>query len=54
MLKINNSLTRKKENFKPINPPEVRMYVCGLTVYDNMHLGHARMLVVFDMVVRWL
>ena len=54
MLKIYNSLTRKKESFKPINPPEVRMYVCGLTVYDYMHLGHARMLVVFDMVSRWL
>jgi len=54
MLKIYNSLTRKKESFKAINPPEVRMYVCGLTVYDNMHLGHARMLVVFDMVSRWL
>ncbi len=54
MLKIYNSLMRKKESFKPINPPEVRMYVCGLTVYDNMHLGHARMLVVFDMVSRWL
>ncbi|HVA55352.1 MAG TPA: cysteine--tRNA ligase [Gammaproteobacteria bacterium] len=54
MLKIYNSLTRKKESFKPIHPPEVRMYVCGLTVYDNMHLGHARMLVVFDMVAHWL
>ncbi len=54
MLKIYNSLTRKKESFKPIDPPKVRMYVCGLTVYDNMHLGHARMLVVFDMVARWL
>ncbi|MHB8404149.1 MAG: cysteine--tRNA ligase [Gammaproteobacteria bacterium] len=54
MLKIYNSLTRKKESFKPINPPEVRMYVCGLTVYDYMHLGHARMLVVFDMMSRWL
>ncbi len=54
MLKIYNSLTRKKESFKPTKPPEVRMYVCGLTVYDYMHLGHARMLVVFDMVTRWL
>ncbi|HVC28064.1 MAG TPA: class I tRNA ligase family protein, partial [Gammaproteobacteria bacterium] len=54
MLKIYNSLTRKKESFKPIAPPHVRMYVCGLTVYDNIHLGHARMLVVFDMVARWL
>ncbi|MGA9854758.1 MAG: cysteine--tRNA ligase [Gammaproteobacteria bacterium] len=54
MLTIYNSLTRKKESFKPIKPPQVRMYVCGLTVYDHMHLGHARMLVVFDMVARWL
>ncbi|MGB9428473.1 MAG: cysteine--tRNA ligase [Gammaproteobacteria bacterium] len=54
MLQIHNSLTRKKEVFKPIRAGEVRMYVCGLTVYDRMHLGHARMLVVFDMVARWL
>ncbi len=54
MLKIHNSLTRRKENFTPIRPGQVRMYVCGLTVYDHMHLGHARMLVVFDMVARWL
>ncbi|MGH8397387.1 MAG: cysteine--tRNA ligase [Gammaproteobacteria bacterium] len=54
MLKIHNTLTRKKERFTPIKPPAVHMYVCGLTVYDYMHLGHARMLVVFDMVARWL
>jgi cysteinyl-tRNA synthetase len=54
MLEIYNSLTRKKEAFKPLRPPEVRMYVCGLTVYDRMHIGHARMLVAFDMVARWL
>ena len=54
VLQIHNSLTRKKEVFKPIRAGEVRMYVCGLTVYDHMHLGHARMLVVFDMVARWL
>ena len=54
MLKIHNSLTRRKESFAPMRPPEVRMYVCGLTVYDNMHIGHARMLVVFDMVARYL
>jgi len=54
MLKIHNSLTRQKEVFKSIRPPDVRMYVCGLTVYDYMHLGHARMLVVFDTVARWL
>src|SRR5690242_7376228 len=54
MLEIYNSLTRSKEAFKPMRPPEVRMYVCGLTVYDHMHIGHARMLVAFDMVARWL
>ncbi|HEU5399685.1 MAG TPA: cysteine--tRNA ligase [Gammaproteobacteria bacterium] len=54
MLEIYNSLTRRKEAFKPIRSPEVRMYVCGLTVYDHMHIGHARMLVVFDAVARWL
>ncbi|MBU6420799.1 MAG: cysteine--tRNA ligase [Gammaproteobacteria bacterium] len=54
MLQIHNSLTGKKQAFAPIRPPEVRMYVCGLTVYDYMHLGHARMLVVFDTVARWL
>jgi len=54
MLEIYNSLTRKKEAFKPLRPPEVGMYVCGLTVYDHMHVGHARFLVVFDTVARWL
>jgi cysteinyl-tRNA synthetase len=54
MLEIYNSLTRKKEPFKPMRPNEARMYVCGLTVYDHMHIGHARMLVAFDMVSRWL
>ena len=53
MLEIYNSLTRRKETFKPMRPQEVRMYVCGLTVYDHMHIGHARMLVAFDMVARW-
>jgi cysteinyl-tRNA synthetase len=54
MLKIHNSLTKKKEIFTPIEPGKVRMYVCGMTVYDYCHLGHARVLVVFDMVVRYL
>lgn len=54
MLKIHNSLTRDKQEFVPIEPGRVRMYVCGMTVYDYCHLGHARVLVVFDMVVRWL
>jgi cysteinyl-tRNA synthetase len=54
MLTIHNSLTRKKEIFTPIEPGKVRMYVCGMTVYDYCHLGHARVMVVFDMVARWL
>ena len=54
MLHIYNSLTRKKERFIPIEPGKVRMYVCGMTVYDLCHLGHARVLVVFDTVVRYM
>ena len=54
MLQIYNSLTRQKETFQPINPPQVRMYVCGMTVYDYCHLGHARVMVVFDTVYRYL
>jgi cysteinyl-tRNA synthetase len=54
MLKIYNSLTRNKEVFKPIQPGKVGMYVCGMTVYDLCHLGHARVLVVFDAVTRYL
>jgi cysteinyl-tRNA synthetase len=54
MLRIYNSLARDKQDFVPIRPGEVRMYVCGMTVYDYCHLGHARVLVVFDMVQRWL
>ena len=54
MLHIYNSLTRKKELFTPIVPGMVKMYVCGMTVYDLCHLGHARVLVVFDTVTRYL
>lgn len=54
MLKIHNSLSREKQVFVPIEPGKVRMYVCGMTVYDFCHLGHARVMVVFDMVYRWL
>ena len=54
MLKIHNSLAREKQDFVPIVPGKVRIYVCGMTVYDYCHLGHARMMVVFDMTVRWL
>jgi cysteinyl-tRNA synthetase len=54
MLEIHNSLTGKKAEFKPLRGNEVRMYVCGITVYDYIHLGHARMLTVFDLVQRYL
>ena len=54
MLKIYNSLKREKQVFTPIEPNKIRMYVCGMTVYDYCHLGHARVMVVFDMVYRWL
>jgi cysteinyl-tRNA synthetase len=54
MLKIYNTITREKQDFHPIVPGQVRMYVCGMTVYDYCHLGHARVMVVFDMVARWL
>ena len=47
-------MTRDKQEFVPIEPGQVRMYVCGMTVYDYCHLGHARVMVVFDMVQRWL
>jgi cysteinyl-tRNA synthetase len=54
MLKIYNTLARDKQIFKPIVAGKVSMYVCGMTVYDFCHLGHARVMVVFDMVSRWL
>jgi cysteinyl-tRNA synthetase len=54
MLKIHNSLTRSVQEFSPIEPGKVRLYVCGMTVYDYCHLGHGRVMVVFDMVTRWL
>ncbi len=54
MLHIFNTLTRRKESFSPLNSGEVRLYVCGMTVYDYCHLGHARMMVAFDVVQRWL
>jgi cysteinyl-tRNA synthetase len=53
MLKIYNSLSRDKQTFTSIEANKVRMYVCGMTVYDFCHLGHARVMVVFDMVNRW-
>jgi cysteinyl-tRNA synthetase len=53
-LKIYNTLARDKQFFSPIIPGQVRLYVCGMTVYDYCHVGHARVMVVFDMVQRWL
>lgn len=52
-MQIYNSLTRKKAKFIPITPNQVRMYVCGMTIYDYCHIGHARMLMTFDMVARY-
>jgi len=54
MLHLYNSLTNRKEPFQPIEPGKVRMYVCGMTLYDLCHLGHARVMVVFDVVYRYL
>ena len=54
MLNIYNTLARDKQPFVPLEPGRVRMYVCGMTVYDFCHLGHARVMVVFDLVRRWL
>jgi len=54
MLTIHNSLTGRKEPFREIEPGKIRMYCCGLTVYDYSHVGHARMLIVFDVVRRYL
>ena len=54
MLSVYNTLSRSKVPLQPVEPGHVRMYVCGITVYDYCHLGHARMLVGFDVVARWL
>ena len=53
MITLFNSLTNKKEVFRPNNPGKVKIYVCGMTVYDFCHLGHARVLIVFDLINRW-
>ena len=53
-MRIYNTLTRSKEEFVPLTPGEVRMYVCGMTVYDLCHIGHARFLIVFDVIQRYL
>ncbi|WP_225314414.1 cysteine--tRNA ligase [Marinobacter halotolerans] len=54
VIRIYNTLSQKKEEFQPIEPGKVRMYVCGMTVYDYCHLGHARVLVAFDVITRYL
>ncbi|MEO8038065.1 MAG: cysteine--tRNA ligase [Betaproteobacteria bacterium] len=54
MFRIYNTLAREKQDFVPIQSGQIRMYVCGMTVYDYCHIGHARVMVVFDTVVRWL
>ncbi len=54
MLSIYNTLTKSKDVFKPLVANQVRMYVCGMTVYDFCHIGHARVMVAFDVVTRWL
>ena len=53
-LRIYNTLAREKQVFTPIEPTAVRMYVCGMTIYDYCHIGHARMMMAFDIVYRWL
>lgn len=53
-LRIHNSLTRQVQSFTPLEPGHVRMYVCGMTIYDLCHIGHARMMMAFDVVQRWL
>jgi cysteinyl-tRNA synthetase len=53
-LKIYNTLARDKQTFKPMEAGKVRMYVCGMTIYDYCHIGHARMMMAFDVIYRWL
>ena len=54
MLRIYNTLTRKKEEFQTLEPKVVKMYVCGVTVYSDAHIGHAMSAIVFDVVRRYL
>ena len=54
MLKLYNTLTRKKQNFKPINKNEVRIYSCGPTVYNKVHVGNLRAFIVSDLLRRYL
>ncbi|MEG2964772.1 MAG: class I tRNA ligase family protein, partial [Janthinobacterium sp.] len=53
-LKIYNTLAREKQVFVPMEAGKVRMYVCGMTIYDYCHIGHARMMMAFDVIYRWL
>src|SRR3989338_1841520 len=53
-ISIYNSLTRKKEPLEPLAPPEVNIYTCGVTVYDDCHIGHARSLYIFDLIRKYL
>jgi len=53
-LRIHNTLSRQLEEFVPLQADHVRMYVCGITVYDLCHVGHARMMMAFDVIYRWL
>ena len=53
-LRVHNTLTRSLEAFVPVEPGKVRMYVCGMTIYDYTHMGHLRMMMAFDIVYRWL
>ena len=53
-LRVHNTLTRSLEAFVPVEPGKVRMYVCGMTIYDYTHMGHLRMMMAFDVVYRWL
>ncbi len=54
MLKIYNTLTKQKEIFEPVEPGKIKIYVCGMTVYDYNHIGHARSFIIFDVIVRYL
>ena len=54
MLQIYNTLTKQKEAFQPISPEHIKLYVCGMTVYDYCHIGHGRVFITFDMIVRYL
>ncbi|MDP3620142.1 MAG: class I tRNA ligase family protein, partial [Ramlibacter sp.] len=53
-LRIHNTLSRALEDFSPLEPGHVRMYLCGITVYDLCHVGHARSNIAFDIIFRWL